>query len=103
MLALYQTFSISLPLEIHTQNPKLSTIMITGIIVGIIAGAIAGWIMRGEGYGFLKNLVLGIFGGCVGGWLFDLLNIEWGGLIGSVGTAVVGAVLLIWIARRINK
>ncbi len=77
--------------------------MIIGIIVGIIAGAIAGWIMRGEGYGFLKNLVLGIFGGCVGGWLFDLLHISWGGIIGSIGTAVIGAVVIIWIARRISK
>lgn len=77
--------------------------MIIGIITGVIAGAIAGWIMRGEGYGFIKNLVLGIFGGCVGGWLFDFLHISWGGFIGAVGTAVVGAVLLIWIARRISK
>ena len=77
--------------------------MIYGLIVGVIAGAIAGWIMRGEGYGCLKNLVLGVFGGCVGGWLFDLMDIEWGGILGSIGTAVIGAVLLIWIARRINK
>lgn len=77
--------------------------MIYGLIVGIIAGAIAGWIMRGEGYGFIKNLILGVFGGCVGGWIFDLLNIEWGGFLGNIGTAVIGAVLLIWIARRISK
>ena len=69
--------------------------MIAGIIVGIIAGAIAGWIMRGEGYGFWKNLVLGLFGGLVGGWIFDLLGLEWGGLLGEIGTAVVGAVALI--------
>lgn len=77
--------------------------MIAGIIVGIIAGAIAGWIMRGEGYGFWKNLVLGLFGGLVGGWIFDLLGLEWGGLLGEIGTAVVGAVALIWIARCISK
>jgi len=76
--------------------------MIIGLIVGVIAGAIAGWAMGGKGYGFLKNLVLGIFGGCVGGWLFDLLNIEWGGFIGEVGTAVVGAILLIWIVRKLR-
>ena len=77
--------------------------MLYGIIVGIIAGAIAGWIMRGEGYGFIKNLILGVFGGLVGGWLFDLFNIEWGGVLGNIGTAVIGAVALIWIARRISK
>jgi len=77
--------------------------MIAGIIVGVIAGAIAGWIMRGEGYGFWKNLILGLFGGCVGGWIFNLLGVEWGGILGEIGTAVVGAVALIWIARRVSK
>lgn len=76
--------------------------MIAGLIVGVIAGAIAGWAMGGKGYGFFKNLVLGVFGGCVGGWIFDLLNIEWGGWIGEIGTAVVGAVALIWIARKLR-
>ena len=77
--------------------------MLVGLIVGLIAGAIAGWIMRGEGYGFWKNLVLGLFGGCVGGWIFDLLGLQWNGLLGTIGTAVVGAVVIIWIARRISK
>lgn len=76
--------------------------IIIGIITGAIAGAIAGWVMRGEGYGFLKNLVLGLFGGCVGGLAFNALGIEWGGLLGSIGTAVVGAVALIWLARIIR-
>ncbi len=76
--------------------------MIAGLIVGVIAGAIAGWAMGGKGYGFFKNLVLGVFGGCVGGWIFDLLNIEWGGWIGEIGTAVIGAVALIWIARKLR-
>ena len=71
--------------------------------MGVIAGAIAGWIMRGEGYGFWKNLILGLFGGCVGGWIFNLLGVEWGGILGEIGTAVVGAVALIWIARRVSK
>jgi len=76
--------------------------MIAGLIVGVIAGAIAGWAMGGKSYGFFKNLVLGVFGGCVGGWIFDLLNIEWGGWIGEIGTAVIGAVALIWIARKLR-
>ena len=76
--------------------------MIAGLIVGVIAGAIAGWAMGGKGYGFFKNLVLGVFGGCVGGRIFDLLNIEWGGWIGEIGTAVIGAVALIWIARKLR-
>ena len=37
------------------------------------------------------------------GWLFSLLNIEWGGLIGQLGTAIVGAVVILWIANRFKK
>ncbi len=76
--------------------------MIEGIIVGLIAGAIAGWIMKGEGYGCLWDIVLGLIGGTVGGWLFEKLNISWGGTIGTIGTAVVGAVVVIWLFRVIR-
>lgn len=77
--------------------------MIEGIIVGLIAGAIAGWIMKGEGYGCLWDIVLGLIGGTVGGWLFEKLNISWGGTIGTIGTAVVGAVVVIWLFRVIRR
>lgn len=76
--------------------------MIEGIIVGLIAGAIAGWIMKGEGYGCLWDIVLGLIGGTVGGWLFEKLDISWGGTIGTIGTAVVGAVVVIWLFRVIR-
>ena len=59
--------------------------------------------MRGGGFGFWMNLLLGIIGGVVGGWTLSLLNISWGGTIGSLGTAVVGAVLVLWIASLFRK
>ena len=76
---------------------------IGSIIIGSLAGFIAGKIMRGGGFGFLWNLILGIIGGVVGGWTLNLLNISWGGTIGSLGTAVVGAVLVLWIASLFRK
>lgn len=77
--------------------------LIGSIIIGSLAGFIAGKIMRGGGFGFWMNLLLGIVGGVVGGWTLSLLNISWGGTIGSLGTAVVGAVLLLWIASLFRK
>jgi len=53
--------------------------------------------------GFIMNLVLGLFGGVLGGWLFDQLGIEWGGILGQLGTAIVGAVAILWIASLIKK
>jgi len=72
--------------------------MIQSIIAGIIAGFLAGKIMRGEGFGCLWNCILGIVGGVVGGWLFQVLNIQWGGLVGQIGTAVIGAVVVLYVA-----
>ena len=77
--------------------------IIGGIIVGIIAGFLAGKIMRGEGFGCLWNCILGVIGGVVGGWLFNILNISGGGTVGAVGTAVVGAVVVLWIASFFKK
>ncbi len=75
--------------------------MLYGLIVGLVAGLIAGWIMKGSGYGIIWDIVLGILGGALGGWLFEKLNISCGGLAGQIGTAVVGAVILIAICRMI--
>ena len=76
---------------------------LAAILIGLIAGYVAGKIMKGGGFGCLWNIILGIVGGLVGKWLFTLLNISWGGLIGQIGTAVVGAVVLLWIAGVIKK
>lgn len=74
------------------------------IIIGALAGWLAGKIMQGGGFGLLMNIVLGIVGGVVGGWVFSLFGLSSdGGLIGSLVTALVGAVLLLYIARLIKK
>ena len=74
-----------------------------GIIGSIIIGCLAGLLMKGGGMGFVMNLVLGLFGGVLGGWLFDQLGITWGGILGQLGTAIVGAVAILWVASLIKK
>jgi len=74
------------------------------IIIGAIAGWLAGKIMKGGGFGLIMNMVLGIIGGVVGGWVFSLLGISAGNdLIGSLVTAVAGAVLILYVGRLIKK
>ncbi len=74
------------------------------LIIGALAGWGAGQIMKGGGFGLLINIVLGIIGGVVGGWLFSLLGISSdGGTIGSLVTSLVGAVLILYVARLIKK
>lgn len=78
--------------------------LIGSIIVGILAGFLAGKLMRGGGFGCLMNLLLGMVGGFVGGMLFRALGISWNnGWIGEVGTAVVGAVLVLYVASLLKK
>jgi uncharacterized membrane protein YeaQ/YmgE (transglycosylase-associated protein family) len=43
------------------------------------------------------HFVLRLFGGLVGGWLFEQLGITWGGVLGQLGTAIIGAVALLWV------
>ena len=76
--------------------------LIGAIILGILAGFIANKIM-GKSGGLLWDLILGVIGGFAGGYLFDLLKISWGGIVGQLGTAVVGAVVVLWIASLFRK
>ena len=77
--------------------------MIWTIIVGIIAGFLAGKVMNGSGYGLFMDLLLGVAGGIVGGFVLSLVGIGASGIIGSVLVATFGAVLLIWIVRRLRS
>ena len=76
--------------------------LIGSIILGCLAGFCAGKLMKGGGFGFLMNLLLGLFGGAVGGGLFNWLGISWGGVLGQLGTAIVGAVLILWVASLLR-
>ena len=73
------------------------------IIIGAVAGWLAGTLMRGGGVGFIVNVLVGIAGAVIGGWVFGLLGIAAGGILGSLVTALVGAVLLLWIISLFRK
>jgi len=77
-------------------------VFIWQILIGIIAGWLAGKIMRGRGYGVLIDLLLGIVGSVLGGFVFGLLGLYAAGLVGRLVVATAGAVLLIYIARRLG-
>jgi uncharacterized membrane protein YeaQ/YmgE (transglycosylase-associated protein family) len=67
------------------------------IIIGGIAGAIAGRLVRGEGFGLIGDIIVGIVGGLVGGFLLGLVVDASVGIIGTFITALIGAVVLVWL------
>jgi uncharacterized membrane protein YeaQ/YmgE (transglycosylase-associated protein family) len=73
------------------------------LIIGAIAGWLAGVIVKGYGFGLVGNIVVGIVGAFIGGWLFPgYLSLE--GLVGSIISATLGAIILliiIGLARRV--
>ena len=78
---------------------------LTWIIFGFLVGAIAKWIMPGkDGSSFLGNIFLGIGGAMLGGFIGSALGIGTvtGFNFGSLMIAVGGALLLIWIVRKLR-
>jgi uncharacterized membrane protein YeaQ/YmgE (transglycosylase-associated protein family) len=74
------------------------------IVVGLIAGWAAGKIMKGSGYGVLMDILLGMAGGLVGGLVLRLFGFyTTGGLLPTILVAILGAVLLVAIARKLKK
>lgn len=74
------------------------------LIIGALAGFLAGKILRGGGFGLWGNLVVGIVGAFVGGFLFDVIGVDTGGgIIASLFTAVVGAVVLLWLITFVKR
>jgi len=71
------------------------------LVIGILAGYIAEKVTASD-HGLLTNLLVGIAGSFVGGTLANLLNIEFYGWLGNLIVASVGAILVLWVWRRLR-
>lgn len=80
--------------------------ILSWIILGLIAGFLAKWIMPGrDPGGLIVTILIGIAGGLVGGWIGEQLGLGTvGGFlsIGSIILATGGAVLLLFIYRKVK-
>ena len=60
--------------------------------------------MRGFGFGLIGNIIVGIVGAFLGGWLFGQLGFSIGaGIINTIFTAFIGAVVLLLIVRVFKR
>jgi uncharacterized membrane protein YeaQ/YmgE (transglycosylase-associated protein family) len=81
-----------------------------GIIAWIIIGGLAGWvaskIMKTDAQqGIILNIVVGIVGALLGGFLLGLfgMDMEGAGLIASFLTALLSAVVLLFVVKAVTK
>lgn len=75
------------------------------IVLGAVAGGIANSLMANKTTGCFGNIVLGIVGSIFGGWVGSLIGFRANSPFSLKGCfiAVIGACLLIFISRIINK
>ncbi len=81
-----------------------------GILLWVIFGALAGWLasmFMGTDHrqGLLLDIVLGVVGAVVGGFIMNFFGQT--GVTGfnlySFVVAIVGAVVVIWVGRMLNR
>ena len=77
--------------------------LISFLVVGLLAGWIAGRLTKGSGFGLLGNLALGVVGAFVGGLLFWVLGLTAQNLIGQIVTAVIGAIVFLYVAAKLKS
>ncbi|ETI62400.1 GlsB/YeaQ/YmgE family stress response membrane protein [Marinomonas profundimaris] len=69
------------------------------LFIGALAGWLAGQLVKGGGFGLIGNIVIGAVGSFIGGFTFHLLGLYSGSFLGSLVTATVGAIILLYVVR----
>ena len=72
------------------------------LIIGAVSGCLAGIVLQGGRLALLGNIIIGIIGSVAGGFLFGSLGLSADGLIGSVFTATIGGMILLFGVRVIK-
>ena len=80
--------------------------ILSWIVFGLLAGMLAKWLMPGrDGGGIIMTMLLGIAGAFVGGWIGTQLGFGsvTGFNLGSFFTAIIGALVLLFVYRLLKK
>jgi uncharacterized membrane protein YeaQ/YmgE (transglycosylase-associated protein family) len=73
------------------------------LVVGLIAGWLTGKVMGGGGKGALMDIIIGLLGALAGGFIMRLFGFAGeGGFIYTCIVALLGAVILTWIYRKMT-
>jgi uncharacterized membrane protein YeaQ/YmgE (transglycosylase-associated protein family) len=72
------------------------------LLIGLIAGWFASMLMHGSRKSILIYMIIGVIGAVIGSFLFTLVGLGAYGIIGRIIMATVGAVILIFLLRRLR-
>jgi uncharacterized membrane protein YeaQ/YmgE (transglycosylase-associated protein family) len=77
--------------------------LLTWLIVGLVAGVLAGLLVGGVG--LIGDIIVGIVGAFAGGWILAQLGVStpFAGLAGTIFTAFVGAVVLLFLLHLVMR
>ena len=84
-------------------SPEVQSLLIF-LLTGLVAGWIASLVLGGGG--LLRNLVVGVVGALVGGYVLKFAGVtlpignQW---VSDLATAVIGAIIVIVVARIIAR
>lgn len=73
------------------------------LLIGLIAGWLASRITGGRELSALNYMLVGALGSIVGGFLFRLLGLGAVNIIGSLLTATVGAIVVLYLLRQYGR
>jgi uncharacterized membrane protein YeaQ/YmgE (transglycosylase-associated protein family) len=77
-----------------------------GFFSMLLIGVLAGWIAEkatSSNHGILTNFLVGIAGSFVGAKLAEVMEIPVFGFWRNLGAAAIGAVILLWVWRAIQR
>jgi uncharacterized membrane protein YeaQ/YmgE (transglycosylase-associated protein family) len=79
------------------------TIHVNNFIWFLVVGGLAGWLASsfvvGRGLGVIGDIIVGVLGAFLGGFIANMLGFYVYGFWGVLGVAIVGAAILLAIAR----
>ncbi len=81
-------------------------VLLVWLVVGIIVGVVTRKVFkRKSGFGYIGDAILGGAGGVIGGYMMALaiLGSTVGGLLLTVGTAIVASALAVWTTKFITR
>ena len=67
------------------------------LIIGLLAGLAANALMGRRSGSILLDIVLGVVGAFVGGWLLRAVGFYPFGFIGTLLSAIIGSIVVLWV------